>query len=283
MELDEAGRLEIVDTFGRLLDAHCPRGAGAGHIGREDGKLWDALATGGWIDMGADEAAGGTGLSLADLSLLAVEWGRRLPPLPFATSALARRWGVHGAVGDTKVTFALPHDEGVLVPFGASPDVTLEGALQSNVEADDFSPALPVSRGKGEPALDGERLAELQILYCGEAIGAAQEAFDRAIAYSQERIAYGRPVSAFQAMRHFMADMHVDLELAKTALFWALNVTGEERSRALESAVESCRKVTSDAIQVFGGIGFTWDFGAHLYLRHVMAATEIVKLKRRPQ
>jgi alkylation response protein AidB-like acyl-CoA dehydrogenase len=167
-----------------------------------------------------------------------------------------------------------------VIPFGAAPDVQADVAGVSNSDDDDaFSPALPVTRGPGTSALTATQLSELQVLMAAEAIGAAQETFDRAIEYSQERVAYGSPISGFQAMRHWMADMHVNLELAKSTLFWALNVEPAERARALKLGVDLAQKVATDAIQVFGGIGFTWDFGAHFYMRHTMAANEIVHMQ----
>ena len=77
-----------------------------------------------------------------------------------------------------------------------------------------------------------------------------------------------------------MADMLADLELAKTALFWAISTEGAERRRALGVCVARSQKVAADAIQVYGGIGYTWDLGAHRYLRHTMAAREIAGLGR---
>lgn len=285
MQDEGTTRSGIVDAFSRLVEAHCPRGEGAEQIGCEDGGLWEALFSGGWLDVGGAADLGGSDLPLPDLALLAVEWGRRLPPLPFSTSVLARRWGLEAATGtDRKVSFALPAEHGVIVPFGQLSDVMIDAAISEaarSAEPDAFSPALPVVRVAGQSTLSIRQLSEIQVMVAAEAIGAAQQTFDRAIAYSQERIAYGSPISGFQAMRHWMADMHRDLELAKTALFWALNVEGAERRRALVVCVDLGQGVAAAAIQVFGGIGFTWDFGAHLHLRHTIAANEIVNLVAR--
>jgi alkylation response protein AidB-like acyl-CoA dehydrogenase len=276
MALDQSARQEIVDTFARVVEAHCPRGTSYETIGVEDGALWEALASGGWLSVGADEASGGSALDLFDLALLGVEWGRRAPPLPFSTTVLAHRWGVDSDPGQ-RLSFALPAADGVVIPFAEEARVDSDYAA---ADADPFAPSLPVTRTEGESRLTPEQVTEVQVMFAAEAVGAAQEIFDRAIAYSQERVAYGAPISGFQAMRHFMADMLADLELAKTALFWAISTEGAERRRALGVCVARSQKVAADAIQVYGGIGYTWDLGAHRYLRHAMAAREIAGLGR---
>jgi alkylation response protein AidB-like acyl-CoA dehydrogenase len=283
MSPEEATSDEISAAFGRLLDRHCPRGGAAEAIGQENGQLWPALAAGGWLAVGAAQQDGGSGLGMAELSLLAFEWGRRLPPLPFSTSALGRRWG-RGQAADPgqQFTFALPAPVGTVIPFGrlaaVQPDVAID-EQQCPAVWDSFAPALPLLRAGGRSLLSAVQLSEVQLMFAAESVGAAQQTFDRACAYAQERIAYGSPISGFQVMRHWLADMHCDLELAKTALFWALNVAGEERQRALRNCADLSQRVATAAIQVFGGIGFTWDFGAHLHLRHTMVVSEIAHLR----
>jgi alkylation response protein AidB-like acyl-CoA dehydrogenase len=267
VDLDPDQRRTMLDSFGRLLDAHCPRGSRFEEIGCEDG----------WLDTGAPPAAGGSGLDLYDLALLAVEWGRRLPRLPFSPTLLGRRWQVAGAgPGTGRLSFLLPAQHGVIAPFGTAP-VQLDGPLADPV-IDEFSWSLPLARGQGSVCLSAERIAELQVLFAAEALGAARENFARAMAYSQERMAFGQPISGFQAMRHLMADLLVHLELATSALFWAITTSGRERQRALRIATRRCRQVCADCVQVFGGIAYTWELGTHRFLRHATVARELAGL-----
>ena len=275
--LDAESRASTIDSFSRLLDQHCPRGAGFDNIGVEDGQLWSVLVENEWLHVGASEANGGVGLDLFDLALLAIEWGRRLPALPFTTTVLAHRWGLAESGQDArKFSFALPLAGGVVAPFGGE-GVVLDAEIRNPVK-DEFSFSLPLLKGEGSAQLSAERISEIQVLLAAEALGAAEENFERATAYSQERVAYGNVISGFQALRHQMADMVVDLEMATSALFWAISTQGAERERALGMAIHRAQKVCADSIQIFGGIGFTWELGTHRYLRHAMAIRELTHL-----
>lgn len=276
-----AGNNPVIETFARLVEEHCPRGQGFDSIGHEDGRLWPALVEGGWLDVGA-RSAGEERASLTTLALLAVEWGRRLAPLPFSSSVLARRWFDIEPESETRFAMGLADAETITAPFGGADGATLlsdEGSPLELEEAqlDPFAPALPLQRGRGGGALSGEKQGELQLLYAAEALGAAQEASERAAAYAEERIAFGRPVSAFQAIRHWLADMHLDLELASSALLWAASAEGADRRDAVRECARLSRGVAARSIQVFGGIGFTWDLGIHAYLRHAMVAEELAR------
>lgn len=268
------GPTQIVDTFGRLVEKHCPRGTGAAAIGREDGNLWSALVEGGWLDVGARNL-GSDALPLPVLALLCVEWGRRLPALPFVSSVVARRW--FGVVAHATQTFAIPAGDKFLIPFGNAAPLYDDSGAQVTAQGhlDSFAASLPVVRAHNAGALEGGKESELRLLYAATALGAALEAFDRGVAYTQERFAYGKPVSGFQALRHFMADMHLDLELARSALLWASLAEGTDRLRATGEVTRLSQGVVAKSIQLFGGIGFTWDLGQHFYLRHTIAVREL--------
>ena len=277
---------EIVETFGNLIDHHCPRGAGYDEIGHEDGRLWRALSDGGWLDVGA-RSAGEDAFPLVTLALLAIAWGRRLPRLPLATSILARRRFDIEPGSSAKYSFALAGKDELLVPFGAEPGIVVLDPVgqpmpipDSNDGYDDtFDPTLPICRLPFRTAAVPGWASELQVLLAAEAIGAAAEALDRAAAYAEDRKAFGRPISAFQSMRHWLADMHIALELGQSALLWATQAQGHERARALRECTRHAQAVATRSIQVFGGVGFTWELGIHAYLRHTMAAREMALLE----
>jgi alkylation response protein AidB-like acyl-CoA dehydrogenase len=92
--------------------------------------------------------------------------------------------------------------------------------------------------------------------------------------YAQQRIAFGRPIGSFQAIKHMHADMFVSLTLARANAYyaaWALQSGSAElpiaAAGARVSATTAFQHCTSNNIQVHGGIGVTWEFDAHLFYR----------------
>ncbi|KUI29264.1 acyl-CoA dehydrogenase family protein [Mycobacterium sp. GA-2829] len=117
----------------------------------------------------------------------------------------------------------------------------------------------------------------LLTLAAAEAAGAASSALDRTARYATERHQFGLPIGTFQAVKHRLADMLVLVENARSAVYgaaWAFAEGGRtDRSAALAQAVatQNAVSVVSDAIQLHGGIGVTWECDLHLYLRRAKA------------
>lgn len=112
------------------------------------------------------------------------------------------------------------------------------------------------------------------VLFAFEQIGGAQKALDMAVAYAQERFAFGRPIGTFQSLKHMMADMYVALKLAESNCYyaaWALANESDDlplaAATARVSATQAFQLCARDNIQVHGGMGFTWEFDCHLYYR----------------
>ncbi|MFE1950733.1 acyl-CoA dehydrogenase family protein [Streptomyces sp. NPDC059524] len=108
-------------------------------------------------------------------------------------------------------------------------------------------------------------------LLAAEAVGAADRALERTVAYVKEREQFGRPVGSFQAVKHRLADVYVQVQAARSAAYyaaWAAG-TGTERAGglALAQALEALRTSAAEAVQLHGGIGFTWEHEAHLYVK----------------
>ncbi|MBA2947128.1 acyl-CoA dehydrogenase family protein [Streptomyces himalayensis] len=110
-----------------------------------------------------------------------------------------------------------------------------------------------------------------------EAVGAADRVLERTVEYVRQREQFGRPVGSFQAVKHRLADMYVQVQAARSAAYyaaWAAAAVGgqggEERavgSLALAQALEALRSTASEAVQLHGGIGFTGEHDAHLYFK----------------
>lgn len=131
----------------------------------------------------------------------------------------------------------------------------------------------------GEPLADTQAaIAASQpaawITLAAEALGGAQACLDRTVAYAKERVQFGRPIGSFQAYKHRLADMMVEIEQSRSAVYWAACANDEDSDDpqlALYAAKAFCAdtffKCAADMIQLHGGIGFTWEHDAHLFFK----------------
>lgn len=115
-------------------------------------------------------------------------------------------------------------------------------------------------------------------LSVAETVGALSQLFDMTRAYAMDRIAFGRPVASFQAVKHMLADMSLAVEQAKSVSVAAVRALDANRPYAPEVAsiakvfvAENAVRVAQDCLQLHGGIGFAWEHNLHLYLRRVAA------------
>jgi alkylation response protein AidB-like acyl-CoA dehydrogenase len=120
-------------------------------------------------------------------------------------------------------------------------------------------------------------------LLAAEQVGAAQHLLDLSVEYAKSRLQFGRPIGSFQAVKHRLADLLVDLEHARSAAYhavWALTDGSDDPALAVSIAQATCSaaltRIAADTIQVHGGIGFTWEHQAHLYFKR--AATDAALL-----
>ena len=107
-----------------------------------------------------------------------------------------------------------------------------------------------------------------------EMIGAAEGAHALTVAFSKERIQFGKPIGQFQAVKHPLAEMYVDIESWKSLLYyaaWALDEGHEDASRAVSMAKayasDAFARIGIDSVQLHGGVGYTWEYDAQLYLK----------------
>jgi len=126
---------------------------------------------------------------------------------------------------------------------------------------------------------EAERVIEhaLQVgsaLLAVEQVGAGQHLLDLSVDYAKSRLQFGRPIGSFQAVKHRLADLLVDLEHARSAAYhavWALADGSDDPALAVSIAQATSSaalsRIAADTIQVHGGIGFTWEHQAHLYFK----------------
>lgn len=150
------------------------------------------------------------------------------------------------------------------------------------VELDD-APGIPVGTpGAAGPLLD--RLLDLAaVALSAEQVGGADRALEQTVAYSREREQFERPIGSFQALKHRMADMLLLVESARSASYVAVQaaVSGsdDELRRAAGAAGSYCAEaystVAGEAIQLHGGIGFTWEHDAHRWFKRAHGSAQL--------
>jgi alkylation response protein AidB-like acyl-CoA dehydrogenase len=134
----------------------------------------------------------------------------------------------------------------------------------------------------GRPGAAGPVLESLlrraAVMSSAEMLGAARRCLDMSVEYAKVREQFGQPIGSYQAIRHRCAEMLLEAENAHAAVYyaaWALSAGADDA--AIASSVcksyvnEAARKVCGDAIQVHGGIGFTWEYDLHLYMKRAKA------------
>jgi len=112
-----------------------------------------------------------------------------------------------------------------------------------------------------------------------EMVGGMQRTLELAVAYAKTRKQFGKPIGTFQAVQHMCADMYLETESARSAAYyaaWALEENAPDAPVAVSIAKmyasDACRTVGNRGIQVYGGMGFTWENDLHLYYRRAKAS-----------
>ncbi len=157
----------------------------------------------------------------------------------------------------------------------ASPSI--DGSRKQGVVVFDRCPARLVPHR--DPHTEVARMLDrLGVAHVVDGVGAAQRALELAVEYAKERVQFDKPIGAFQAVQHLCADMLRTVELGRAAAYyacWALDdAPPEEAHRAATLArafaADAFPQVGGTAIQVFGGIGFTWEHDIHLYFKRLL-------------
>ncbi|NKQ53088.1 acyl-CoA dehydrogenase [Amycolatopsis sp. K13G38] len=283
-------------------------------------KRRDDLAEVGLFAVALPEELGGAGGTVADLAAGLEEAAAALVPGPvFGTmlaglvlarepgSPLARELAPRLAEGSAHCAVALqPCEADGLVLRGRTGPV-LEADDSTHLllsttngtwfilppQAVDEATPLDFSRGIGFYDLDGAEVPESAVLHAppvedlaatlaaAEASGIARWCLDTAVEYAKVREQFGRPIGAFQAVKHLCAEMLCRAELAATLAWDAARAWGGPEhplaaavaaAGALDAAVDNAK----DCIQVLGGIGFTWEHDAHLYLRRAVSMRQLL-------
>ena len=279
----------------------------------EDG-LWKEMVSTGWLGLHIDEAFGGQGYGLPELTIVLEQLGRAAIGGPFlptvAVSAMIaqvgtdeqrRRWLPRLTSGDAVAgvaatsdavqtdsavtaeavaTLAEPEADLFLLPVGhdlllvetgdgVSTRVTgSEDRLIRPVTVLSLS-AAPVADIFPGAAPAATRI--IRLLAAAEAVGGLAACTEMATGYATTREQFGRPIGSFQAVKHHCANMLVDSELAVAVAWDAARATGAEADLAAAMAaghvLPAYQRAALQNVQIHGGIGYTWEHDAHLYIR----------------
>jgi alkylation response protein AidB-like acyl-CoA dehydrogenase len=136
-------------------------------------------------------------------------------------------------------------------------------------------PADAVVGTAGGAAIEAQ-LLRATVLTCAETVGAIDALFAMTVAYAKERIAFGRPIGSFQALKHIMADQALYLETCKAGAVAAAKAVqagaddaAEVASMAAAYIGDTANELAQECLQIHGGAGYAWEHDLHLYLRRV--------------
>jgi alkylation response protein AidB-like acyl-CoA dehydrogenase len=262
-----------------------------------DADLWRELAELGVFALRLPEDRGGVGLGAADAVLVFEELGRALVPGPLVWSHLAAGL-VEGAADGSVVVGGLDLTATDTGPYVVEHLENLDALLllrrdgvermdpraidatRSAVPLDPFTPVFDVAGlPPGERIADADTALRLRregaALAAGQLLGIAEATQEMATAYAKEREQFGRPIGSFQAIKHMLADMFVRQEVARAAVYAAGATLDDPEVGDVARAVSSAKITAGDAamknsrtcIQVYGGMGFTWEVPAHYHLK----------------
>jgi 3-oxochol-4-en-24-oyl-CoA dehydrogenase len=263
--------------------------------------FWGALVEPGWLGLHVGETHGGSGASLVEQAVVVEELGRACAPGPYVPTAIAAALAPEFVRDATVGAVAL--DDGLAIG-GHLADVivcevegawyALDAELLRPAEVASVDPTRRVARLHGEGVVPpAERRLDVTgddvravaaVLFAAEAIGIAQWCVDTAAEYAKVRVQFGRPIGQFQGVKHRCAEMLARTELARAAVWDAARAASDLRAPGTELAIAAASSLAFDAafanakdcVQTLGGIGFTWEHDAHMYLRRAMTLHQIV-------
>ena len=263
---------------------------------RVDRDLWHTMVEQGWLAIELAEDAGGLGLGMVETAVLLEELGRHVAPVPYLPTVLAAQ-ALHEAgeddlaaelVGGERVGAVAWHADPVVAGPLADVVVVVDDDRLRVIESPGITaePAMDVTRPvgwlrdtSGGREIGGPdavaRLADRAAVgTSAELLGAAARVLELTADYAKDRVQFGKPIGSFQAVKHRCADMLVDVEAMRSAVYWAawcIAAGHDDASIAASTAkvwcADAAKRVMASGLQVHGGIGFTWEHDLHLFLK----------------
>jgi alkylation response protein AidB-like acyl-CoA dehydrogenase len=298
----------IRDTAREMLANRSPLSRVREHAeaGTRDDELWGEIRELGWPGIAIDEEYGGQGLGVVELAILCEELGYACAAVPFLADAIAglviaeggsdeqrSQWLPGIASGEARGAAALEPEQPAIIADadGAAvlvlPDAGIVEGDAAKIEAveliDGTRSYARVSADGGDALPSETGMYRPMVALAAELVGVAQRALEMAVEYAKEREQFGRPIGAYQAVSHRCADMLWDVEEARSLTLyaaWCADAEPETLPNAAHMAKarasDSAWSVTSSALQVLGGIGFTWEHDLQFLLKRAKVDAELL-------
>jgi hypothetical protein len=263
-----------------------------------DESLWTLLCEQvGAAALVVPEEMGGAGGELADAAVVVEELGKALVPTPLLGTTLAELALLASDEPDTDALERLAEGASIgTVVF--DPGFVINGAVADVVVATDGATLTRWTTFTATPAdtMDlTRRLARVEprdtvdigadpgladtaaILIAAEQVGAAAKCLDLTVAYTKERVQFGRPIGSFQALKHRMADLYVAVQSASAVVNDAIaDPSPTSAALARVSASEAFSRVAAEAVQMHGGIAITWEHDIQLYFKRAHGSAQLL-------
>ena len=288
-------------TVAALVEKHASPAAVREAMASERGydeSLWKLLCEQvGAAALVVPEELGGAGGELADAAVVLEELGKGLVPTPLLGTTLAELalLATDGPDADALEELAAGTKIGAVV---LDADVVINGDVADIVLAADGERLKRLTKFTAHrvDAMDPtRRLARIEpqddtdigadpgladtaaILLAAEQIGAAARCLDLTVAYTKDRVQFGRPIGSFQALKHRMADLYVAVQSARAVVDDAIaEPSPTSAALARFSASEAFSKVVAEAVQMHGGIAITWEHDIQLYFKRAHGSAQML-------
>jgi alkylation response protein AidB-like acyl-CoA dehydrogenase len=289
------------DTVVALIEKHASpeavREAMASARGYDE-KLWKLLCEQvGAAALVVPEELGGAGGELGDAAVVLEELGRALVPTPLLGTTLTELALLAADEPDTETLGALAEgtsigavvfDPGYVVNGDvADVVVAIEGDALVRWTAFTAEPLTTMDPTRRLASVTPQETAALgpnpgladtaAILLAAEQIGAAARCLDLTVAYTKDRVQFGRPIGSFQALKHRMADMYVKVQSARAVVNEAIaGPSPTSAALARVAASEAFSAVAAEAVQMHGGIAITWEHDIQLYFKRAHGSAQLL-------
>jgi alkylation response protein AidB-like acyl-CoA dehydrogenase len=266
---------------------------------------WPVLVDAGWVGLEVPEQFGGAGVTFAEVAVICEEMGRAASANSYLGSAVLAIGALNAlqpsdtrhdlladvASGAIRVAVALepfefvPDAEGVdkvlMIANGgvaeAAVTVTPQPVLDETrrlaaVTVDELEVSEEL-RFEGDPEAAVRRLRDrAAVAIACDSLGLSEAMLSATVSYAKVRQQFGRPIGSFQAVKHACADMLVKISVARQLVTTAIESVVQGRtdsaaSMAKSYACSAAVDIAGKAIQLHGGIGYTWESGIHVYLK----------------
>jgi alkylation response protein AidB-like acyl-CoA dehydrogenase len=290
-----------------FMEFHAELRSVAGDLLAKDRTVdWSALVEAGWVGLEVHEDFGGAGATFAEVAVICEEMGRAASANRYLGSAVLAvgtlnllqpsdmRDRLLADVTSGAVRLAVAVDSAEYVPDAEGADRVLlvtGGGVADTTGTVTPRPVLDETRRlatvpasadmsdamlfEGDPkaALGRLRQRAAAAVAC-DSLGLSEAMLSATVAYAKVRHQFGRPIGSFQAVKHACADMHTTISVSRQLVTTAVDAVAENRPDA-DVAVAMAKSygcaaavdIAGKAMQLHGGIGYTWESGIHVYLK----------------